>query len=159
MIKYAALLINDKGNPMIVTGKSHGDCFRRAKELDLDRLSCCNSQQGFVNSKLQFLDRRKAAREAKTCGQIENIKSWNGDLFSEDLDFVETEPMCQIGDMIGFFPDMEEEKMVSGIVRDINKFNGMYFYIVACDDDYIWHISDEVAFDDKMRILNAKGEE
>lgn len=159
MIKYAALMIDDNGHPLIITGKNHGDCFRRAKELNMDRISCCNSQQGFVNSKMRFLNRRDSGYEAKKCGQIKDIKSWNGELFSEDLDFIETIPMFQIGDHVEFFPDLDETKRVLGVVQNVERNIGMYFYIVKCDDDYTWHMSDEVAFDYKMRLLNTECEE
>ena len=41
-------------------------------------------EQGFLNDKGEFLNRRDAAKEALECGQIQKL-NWPPNLYSEDL--------------------------------------------------------------------------
>jgi hypothetical protein len=56
-------------NGSVFTGKRHGDCYQMIKFITGDKESCKDSIQGFINDKLQFLDRTEAYHEALSCGQ------------------------------------------------------------------------------------------
>ena len=86
-------------NDSVYVGIRHGDCYNFIKLHLGDKELCINSTQGFINDKLQFLDREQAYYEAYTCGQCKKqeyvylpIKGiditeemWHPCLFSEDL--------------------------------------------------------------------------
>lgn len=84
MIKCSAIITREEC-PVIVTGKRHCDCLNTARELGIDRLKISNAIQGFLTTRLAFLDRRAAAIHALECGQIKGLKFSDTELYSEDL--------------------------------------------------------------------------
>jgi hypothetical protein len=91
----------------VFVGKRHGDCFANIisinKKMGVDyepaRRLHFNCEQGFINDKLQFLNREQAYYEALACRQCEkqeykpcelvgleiNVDNWKPQLASEDL--------------------------------------------------------------------------
>jgi hypothetical protein len=87
MIIASAIKLSDD---RVFVGKRHGDCFsnlikiyeKTGMDYEEVRKLHFNCIQGFINDKLQFLDRRQAAQEA------EENKQWiatHDILMSEDL--------------------------------------------------------------------------
>ena len=84
MISYSAL-ITKEDFPIIITGKRHSDCIKKAFEMGIEREKIYSDGQGFLTHDLIYMDRETAAQEAFKCGQI-TIKLEDGmPLFSEDL--------------------------------------------------------------------------
>lgn len=75
---------------VIITGKRHGDCFRRFEEL-YPEADHTGEIQGFITTGLQFVDRFEAGKIALFAKQIEAPDSEKVDLskgimlYSEDL--------------------------------------------------------------------------
>lgn len=67
----------------VVTGKCHGDCFWKGRNMGLE-MSSKAQDQGFVTSKGRYVNREKAALIAKRAGQIDTMKAA---LISEDIWF------------------------------------------------------------------------
>lgn len=84
MINCAAIIISGE-YPIIITGKRHCDCIDTANNMGIERLKVCNAMQGFLTSRLAFVDRATAAKDALACGQIKELKFSKTELFSEDL--------------------------------------------------------------------------
>lgn len=67
-------------------GKRHGDCYQNMKtilKMDKPDQTSVRSKQGFINDKLEFLDRTQAYHEAFACGQCDEKifdKEWNDKL-------------------------------------------------------------------------------
>jgi hypothetical protein len=70
----------------VFVGKRHGDCYRNYKLINHEEKpdgTTFKVVQGFINDRLQFLDRSQAYVEAVVCGQCED-KGYPF-LLSEDL--------------------------------------------------------------------------
>lgn len=85
MIICSAVMFHEfgYGYPIILTGKHHSDCFKKAFEMHLsyDKQKCI---QGFLTDTFQFLDRYNAKPEARKCGQLLHDND-SRELFSEDI--------------------------------------------------------------------------
>ena len=86
-IKY----VDSKDNiqQLTICGHRHSNCFRIKHRLDNKHTQW--SEEGFINHKGEFLDRKEALKHALECGQLSATtrqfkKDRNEDeLFSEDL--------------------------------------------------------------------------
>ena len=79
MIKEAAILLVDG---TILTGKRHGEIFRKAKDDNFSVEQFKGHVQGFVDDKNKFYNRKDSGKIAYECGQIKEIINC---LMSEDL--------------------------------------------------------------------------
>jgi hypothetical protein len=80
MIIASAIKLSDG---RVFVGKRHGDCFKAIVFFTGDRMNRVGSTQGFINDKLQFLDRGLAYLEALENKQCEKKEYYW--LASEDL--------------------------------------------------------------------------
>ena len=94
MIICAAIKIqmNNLPEPTIIPCWRHGYGYSILRDLVPDRFSFKVIEEGFINHHGAFLNRAKAYREAKTCGQINSHNTWYrkdnkvpNELYSEDL--------------------------------------------------------------------------
>ena len=95
MIICAAIdirFVNSKDEPqsLIVCGHRHSDCFKVIRHLDNKHTSW--TEQGFINHKGEFLNRKDALAHARDCGQLNSHNQWYrkdnkvpDELYSEDL--------------------------------------------------------------------------
>lgn len=94
MIICAAMkvkFINSKDEivKLIIYGRRHKDCFNTMEHLDSKYAKY--GEEGFINHKGEFLDRKEALKHAQECGQLTQTTLWykedHGDdeLYSEDL--------------------------------------------------------------------------
>ena len=94
MIICAAIKIRfvdskDNVQELIICGHRHSDCFQVKHRLDNKHTQW--SEQGFINHKGEFLDRKEALAHAIECGQLSVTHRYyrkdNGidELYSEDL--------------------------------------------------------------------------
>ena len=94
MIICAALQIEVEGldHLVILPCLRHGDGFKIIADLGYaPKTKYKVLEQGFINHHGIFLDRKKALREARTCGQLSTTTMWYqqdnkiDELYSEDL--------------------------------------------------------------------------
>ena len=93
MIICAALKIQVVGldHTTIIPCHRHGDAYNILKDLGIPRASYKELEQGFINHKGQFLDRKTALIHADVCGQLSSTHKYYqednniNELFSEDL--------------------------------------------------------------------------
>jgi len=71
-----------KQGEIIAIGKRHNDCIAILSKITNKQV---NGEQGFVDEKMNWYDRRRAATHALKCGQITKLKYHKELLFSEDL--------------------------------------------------------------------------
>ena len=94
MIICAAIdirFINSKDEPCALTvcGHRHSDCFKVIRHLDNKHTGW--TEQGFINHKGEFLNRKEALIHARECGQLNETTRWckednnQNELYSEDL--------------------------------------------------------------------------
>ena len=87
-ITHAAVKIYDKRQEkeIIIPCHRHYDAFRILKEFGYQKnIDYKELEQGFFDSRGDFLDRRHAYRRACITGQIEDFSINDRDLYSEDL--------------------------------------------------------------------------
>jgi hypothetical protein len=87
MITRAAVKVQCPDGEHIIPCHRHADAFLILKEFGINFFRG-KDEQGFLNEKFEFLDRKTAYIEAEQCGQLlpRQVGSYNGDeLFSEDL--------------------------------------------------------------------------
>ena len=72
-----------KKGRIIVIGKRHHNCINTFVEITGEKV--LGERQGFVDKKMNFYNRKKAAQYAIRCGQIKELKYSDTDLYSEDL--------------------------------------------------------------------------
>lgn len=74
---------------LIICGLRHGNCYETIRSLDVTHKQW--TEQGFINHKGEFLNRKDALQHALDCGQLsETHKYYQKDhnideLYSEDL--------------------------------------------------------------------------
>ena len=74
---------------LIVCGHRHCDCFKTIRQLDNKHTQW--SEQGFINHKGEFLDRKEAFKYVQEIGQCNATQRWywedhnQDELYSEDL--------------------------------------------------------------------------
>ena len=74
---------------LIVCGHRHCDCFKTIRQLDNKHAQW--SEQGFINHKGEFLDRKEAFKYVQEIGQCNATQRWywedhnQDELYSEDL--------------------------------------------------------------------------
>lgn len=94
MIICAAIKIKfvdskDEIRDLVVCGHRHGDCFKTIRHLDNKHTQWY--EQGFINHKGEFLNRKEALAHAIECGQLSETTRWcqkdnnHFELYSEDL--------------------------------------------------------------------------
>lgn len=67
-IKYR---INKTKNIVVLCGVRHGDIFKQLEQLGLKENDNCEElEQGFIDTKNNFLTRKQAYEHAKACGQL-----------------------------------------------------------------------------------------
>jgi hypothetical protein len=72
-----------KHDGIIWPGKRHHNCIATITEtLNIRPVI---GEQGFIDEKGNFYDRKRAAKHALKCGQIKELKFSDTDLYSEDL--------------------------------------------------------------------------
>lgn len=72
-----------KQNDIIVIGKRHCDCINALYKIT--NIKPVLGEQGFVDEKMTFYDRKRAGKYAIKCGQIKELKYSDDELYSEDL--------------------------------------------------------------------------
>ena len=88
-IKIKFLDFMDEVIELTVCGHRHGDCFKTIKHLDNKHTQW--TEQGFINHKGEFLNRKEALRHAQECGQLSATHRYYqedhniNELYSEDL--------------------------------------------------------------------------
>lgn len=94
MIVCAAIKIRfvdskDNIQELVICGHRHSDCFKVKYKLDNKHTQW--SEQGFINHKGEFLDRKEALAHAIECGQLSATHRYYrednniNELYSEDL--------------------------------------------------------------------------
>lgn len=72
-----------KQDDIIAIGKRHCDCIMALYKIT--NIKPVLGEQGFVDEKMNFYDRKEAGEYAIKCGQIKELKYSNDELYSEDL--------------------------------------------------------------------------
>lgn len=72
-----------KQNDIIVIGKRHHNCIMTLFEIT--NIKPVLGEQGFVDEKMNFYDRKRGATHAIEYGQIKELKYSDTELYSEDL--------------------------------------------------------------------------
>ena len=94
MIICAALELQVEGldRPTIIPCHRHGDVFKILKDLGFKpRIGYKEIEQGFINHKGEFLNRKEALVHARECGQLSETHRYYqedhniDELYSEDL--------------------------------------------------------------------------
>ena len=94
MIICAAIKIKfvdseDNVNELVICGHRHADCFKIIRHLNNKHTQW--SEQGFINHKGEFLNRKDAFEYVKEIGQCNATQRWywqdtnQTELYSEDL--------------------------------------------------------------------------
>lgn len=73
-----------KHNGVVYPGKRHDDCIRTIQKIFNFKVVGFPNQ-GFIDEKGNYYDRKRAAVHAIKCGQIKKLRYQKEDLFSEDL--------------------------------------------------------------------------
>jgi len=83
MITAAAIKQNGCVYSGIPFKERHHDVIRQI--VSVTKIKPVTGEQGFLDDNGNFLDRKKAAIHALSCGQIKELKYNSTELFSEDL--------------------------------------------------------------------------
>ena len=68
---------------ILAIGKRHCDCIKVLYKID--GVKPVGGEQGFVDERMNFYDRKRAAVYALKCGQIKKLKYSEDELYSEDI--------------------------------------------------------------------------
>ena len=72
-----------KQDNIIAIGKRHHNCIMTLFEIT--NIKPVLGEQGFVDEKMNFYDRKRGAKHAIECRQIKELKYSDTELYSEDL--------------------------------------------------------------------------
>ena len=88
-LKLNILIQKNVTQELVVCGHRHSDCFKVIHRLDNKHTE--SREQGFINHKGVFLNRKEALAHASECGQLSATHRWYqkdhniDELYSEDL--------------------------------------------------------------------------